>query len=104
MLLHDRSVVEGMVIHHIDGDPLNNSFDNLIELTPSQHKRIHAYMTDDPLRGIRLRSWGAWEFVWTDNKGCRHSKSFCGINEAMLFREEVEEPFRQELRCLGLHC
>lgn len=103
MLLHDRPVTEGMIIHHIDGDPLNNSIDNLIELTPSQHKRIHAYMIDDPLRGIRLHPWG-WEFRWVDNDGCRHSKSFRGINEAMLFREEVEEPFRQELRRLGLHC
>ena len=103
MLSHDRSVADGMVIHHIDGDPLNNALDNLIELTPSQHKHIHAYMTDDPLRGLRLRSWG-WEFRWIDNEGCRHSKSFCGIDEAMLFKAEVEEPYRQELRRLGLHC
>ena len=103
MLFHNRPVVEGMVIHHIDGDPLNNSPNNLVELTPSQHKRIHSYMTDDPLRGISLRSWG-WEFRWVDDEGCRHSKGFQGINEAMLFREEVEEPFRQELRRLGLHC
>ena len=103
MLSHDRPVAAGMVIHHIDGDPLNNSLDNLIQLTPSQHKHIHAYMTDDPLRGLRLR-YGRWEFNWVDKEGCRQYKSFCGINEAMLFRAEVEEPFRQELRCLGLHC
>ena len=103
MLAHGRSVADGMVIHHIDGDPLNNSIDNLVELTPSQHKRIHVYMTDDPLRGLRVR-YGRWEFNWVDKEGCRQRKSFCGINEAMLFRAEVEEPFRQELRCLGLHC
>jgi hypothetical protein len=31
----------GMIVHHIDGNPLNNSLDNLQMMTPSAHTRLH---------------------------------------------------------------
>ncbi|MFP1484028.1 hypothetical protein ACLB1S_22195 [Escherichia coli] len=34
----------------------------------------------------------------------RHKRRFPGINEAMIFRAEIEEPRRAELRALGLNC
>ncbi|EFI8359052.1 HNH endonuclease [Escherichia coli] len=103
MLHHNRPIGEGMQIHHIDGNPLNNCPSNLVELTPTQHRRIHAYQCDDPLRCIRLKK-GSWEFYWTDDDGRQRSKSFHEINDAMLFRAEIEEPRRAELRALGLNC
>lgn len=103
MLYHNRPIGERMEIHHIDRNPLNNLPSNLVELTPSQHRRIHYYQCDDPMRGIFLR-YGAWVFQWFDADKRLHSKSFHGINEAMKFRAEVEEPYRAELRALGLDC
>lgn len=35
-------VPKHMVIHHIDGDPLNNSVKNLQMLTPGEHSALHA--------------------------------------------------------------
>ena len=103
MLHHNRPIGEGMEIHHIDGNPMNNHPSNLVELTPRQHRRIHYYQSDDPMRGIHLR-YGAWVFQWHDADGREHGKTFHGINEAMKFRAEIEEPYRAELRALGLDC
>lgn len=103
MLHHDRPVAEGKEIHHKDGNPENNEISNLIELTPKQHKRIHAYQCNDPMRGIRLYK-GAWQFEWYDDNGKHHGRCFNEINDAMNFRAEIEEPRRRELRLLGLNC
>ncbi len=103
MLFHNRPIVEGNHIHHIDGNHQNNTINNLIELTPKQHKRIHRYQCQDPMRGIRLGE-GTWQFKWMDDNGRSRSRCFHGINEAMEFRAEIEEPRRQELRALGLNC
>ena len=75
MLHHNRPIGEGMVIHHIDGDRLNNHPANLIELTRKQHQHIHAYQCDNPLRGISLHNNRLWEFSWYDDNG-RHGKHF----------------------------
>lgn len=103
VLFHDRAIAKGKEIHHIDGNYENNEPENLIELTPKQHMRIHQYQCDDPVRGIRLFR-GAWRFRWYDDNGKRRCRSFDGINEAMAFRAEIERPRRQELRALGLQC
>lgn len=102
VLFHDRPIAEGKEIHHIDGDHENNAIDNLTELTRRQHRRIHRYQCNDPMRGISLNS-GAWLFKWMDN-GRQRARRFHEINEAMTFRAEIEEPRRQELRALGLNC
>lgn len=103
MLFHDRPITEGKEIHHRDGNPENNAVSNLIELTRTQHRRIHQFQCNDPLRGIRLHQ-GAWRFRWYDDDGKQHNRRFPGINEAMEFRAEIEHPRRQELRALGLNC
>ncbi|EON1607184.1 HNH endonuclease [Escherichia coli] len=103
MLHHNRPIAEGKEIHHKDGNYENNAPENLIELTSKQHKRIHAYQCDDPMRGIRLDQ-GAWKFKWVEDNGSQHYRSFHGIDEAIKFRAEIEEPRRQELRALGLNC
>ncbi|MBL4103947.1 HNH endonuclease [Escherichia coli] len=103
MLHHNRAIAEGKEIHHIDMNHENNAIENLIELTPAQHGRIHKYQANDPMRGICLIQ-GAWQFYWYDDDGRYRSRSFHGVNEAMAFRAEIEEPRRQELRALGLNC
>ncbi|HAV9805599.1 TPA: HNH endonuclease [Escherichia coli] len=102
-LYHNRPIAEDKEIHHKDGNPENNAPENIVELTRTQHKRIHGYQIDDPLRGISLYK-GAWRFQWCDDYGIRRDRRFHGINEAMTFRAEIEEPRRQELRALGLNC
>lgn len=103
VLHHNRPIAEGKEIHHIDGNYENNAIENLIELTPKQHRRIHRYQCDDPLRGIDLYK-GAWRFRWQDDKGRFRGRNFHSIDDAMAFRAEIERPRRQELRALGLNC
>lgn len=104
MLHHNRPIAEGKEIHHINGDYENNAIDNLAELTRTQHRRIHLYQCNDPMRGIVLDK-GAWFFLWRENNGKRRrSRAFHSIDDAMTFRAEIEEPRRQELRALGLNC
>lgn len=103
MIHNDSAIAEGNEVHHIDGNYENNAPENLIELTPTQHHRIHKYQIDAPLRGIRLNQ-GTWQFMWRDDNGHKRSRRFHGVNEAIKFRAEIEEPRRQELRALGLNC
>ncbi|MCH4774776.1 HNH endonuclease [Escherichia coli] len=103
MLHHNRPIAEGKEIHHINGDYEDNAVDNLVELTKTQHMRIHQYQVNAPLRGIYLDS-GTWCFRWYGDDGRSHGRRFHGINEALAFRDKIEEPRRQELRALGLNC
>ncbi|MCH0661381.1 HNH endonuclease [Escherichia coli] len=103
MLFHDRPIAEGKELHHKDGNHQNNDIENLIELTDKQHRRIHKFQCDDPLRGIYLEG-GAWRFFWYDDNGRFRGRRFHSINDAMAFRAEIERPRRQELRALGLNC
>lgn len=103
MLHHERAIAENKELHHIDGNPENNAVANLIELTRTQHRRIHNYQVNDPLRGIYIHR-GAWCFQWYNDYGCKHNRHFYSIDEAMAFRDEIERPRRQELRALGLNC
>lgn len=103
MLHHNRPIDEGKEIHHINGDYEDNAVDNIVELTRTQHKRIHQFQCNDPMRGISLNQ-GAWRFQWYDDNGRYRNRRFHGINDAMTFRAAIEEPRRQELRALGLNC
>jgi hypothetical protein len=44
-------------VHHIDGDPLNNSLDNLALVTPSAHAALHQKKP----QWSRLPLWDQWE-------------------------------------------
>ena len=37
----DRSLLKGEVVHHKDGDPGNNSIDNLVLTNPKDHIRSY---------------------------------------------------------------
>ena len=39
--IHD---LKGKYVHHIDGDPANNTLDNFAVVTPKQHRLIHVLM------------------------------------------------------------
>lgn len=47
---------EELVVHHIDGDPLNNDLDNLALMTPAGHKTIHFLQVKDSLALASKRS------------------------------------------------
>lgn len=103
VLLHDRPIAKGKELHHVDGNPENNAPENLIELTRKQHRRIHQFQCNDPMRGITLDR-GKWFFQWMSDNGIHRARRFHSIDDAMTFRAEIEEPRRQELRALGLNC
>lgn len=103
MLFHDRPIADGKELHHIDGNYENNAPGNLIEITRTQHRRIHQFQCNDPMRGINLDQ-GAWRFQWMGDDGKHTSRRFHSIDDAMTFRAEIEEPRRAELRALGLNC
>ncbi len=39
-----RTLLDKEVIHHIDENPKNNSFNNLLVLSDSDHKKLHKYL------------------------------------------------------------
>jgi HNH endonuclease len=51
-----RPLTSEEVVHHVDGDPLNNDPDNLVLLSRSEHQRLHT-------AGIRRRRWSEQEIA-----------------------------------------
>lgn len=49
-----KSIPKGMVVHHIDGDKMNNDLDNLALCTEKAHREIHWRQSKDSL-ALRLR-------------------------------------------------
>lgn len=34
-------IAEGLIVHHVNGDPLDNRVENLRAMTPAEHARLH---------------------------------------------------------------
>ena len=47
MVNSEMKIPEGNEIHHIDEDPTNNEWTNLICLTPEDHQKLHNKCLDD---------------------------------------------------------
>ena len=64
---HKCKMQQGYVIHHRNGDPLDNHIDNLEAMPTGEHNSLHK------LRNMRSHAyrWGAWR------KHCKH----CGKNK-----------------------
>jgi HNH endonuclease len=72
MELHlGRRLDRNEVVHHIDGNPLNNDPDNLAVLSRSEHQRLHAcssrraWTVEETKRALALRESGMkiWEIA-----------------------------------------
>jgi HNH endonuclease len=59
-----RELASNEVVHHVDGDKLNNAPDNLVVLTKGEHTRLHAkrprsrWTPDEKLRARTLHAAG----------------------------------------------
>jgi hypothetical protein len=49
-----RSLGSEEIVHHVDGNTLNNNFDNLVILTKSEHSKLHH---DPGPNGIKRTIW-----------------------------------------------
>lgn len=68
-----RKLTSDEIIHHIDGNPLNNSFDNLLLTTRREHRKLHQKIRE-------------WKCNWCSNtffRNGRHGKrihKFCSLS------------------------
>jgi hypothetical protein len=60
-----RKLTSNEVVHHVDGDPLNNDPGNLVVLTRGEHQRLHAtgsrptrWSNDEKVRARNLHDAG----------------------------------------------
>ena len=54
-ITHDLVIPKNMVIHHIDGDSLNDDPANLMMVTRSQHAKLHSHaLTEARVRSLKL--------------------------------------------------
>jgi len=77
VLVHG-TIDDDKIIDHIDGNPLNNSIDNLRLTTQTVNNRNHAKQSNNTsgITGVRLEG-NRWRVQWNDqNTGIQKSKSF----------------------------
>lgn len=76
-LMRHGSLTKGMVIDHLDGNPLNNSFNNLQIKTVRANYQNKKKRSDNKsgYQGVCL-SGGRWFVRWTDIAGKNKSKVF----------------------------
>src|SRR4051794_4353929 len=60
-----RKLTSNEVVHHVDGDPLNNDPENLVLLSRGEHQRLHAagsirrrWTADEKRRALELSTAG----------------------------------------------
>lgn len=62
-----RKLTSNEIVHHIDGNPLNNNLDNLMVMTRKEHSKYHAIISNS---ADRIKNNGGW------NKGLKMSDEF----------------------------
>lgn len=59
---------EGLVIHHLDHDKMNNSLENLVYITQSEHAKLHMKGENNPMFGKTGGMYGKHHSLETKKK------------------------------------
>lgn len=89
-----RKLDENEEVHHIDKDPSNNSIENLMVMTRSDHRRYHAQKYEDI---ITTCAWCGEEFLWTASQQMTHHG---GRNKRSKYSADLDRPFCSR-KCSG---
>ena len=73
--------IEGMHIHHIDNNPLNNDKENLQKLTPKEHSSLHHKGENHPFYGKHL----------SDETKKKISKTQTGKKQSQLTKSKISK-------------
>jgi len=93
-------IPEGYVIHHIDKDKENNSLDNLMCLTNSQHAKIHSKdYTEDGLRRLSAASSGINNYWYGKNRSGKNNPRY-GVKLSEDLKYKMGNNKRKTVICL----
>lgn len=92
---HHGPIPDGCIIHHIDGDSLNNDIDNLQMLTVRKHNKIHASTLTGSIYLKRCPYCGEVKSIFTDYYG-KPSKVRSYCKECTKFKNRVRYNITKE--------
>lgn len=96
----------GYQIHHIDRNKANNSIDNLVAMTPEEHKKEHESTKEIKCKLTVPRDWYVKKIEEAEALGTRSSASKASVLRAKLryYDAHIEEAIQKQndIRDLGM--
>lgn len=104
---HHGEIPYGKVIHHKDRNPSNNRLDNLVALTPEEHKKEHESTKELKCRLDIPRDWYVKKIEEAESLGTRYGASKACLLRAKLryydsHIEEAQEKAEYKKDCMEL--
>ena len=103
-----RNLYEDEVVHHLDGNKINNSPDNLLVLSNSQHTKLHQWLDKNiviPKPSLLARNIKGCIRCPNCEKPIKHSQKFCSSacvmdynNEANARKRGIMKPTKEQLK------
>jgi hypothetical protein len=83
--LHYGKIPDGMIVHHIDGNKMNNNIDNLKAMTFTEHNNIHTHIPWN--KGVTSKNNKKWNIALKKSIKTRKKNYLYKLKETFIMRD-----------------